>query len=440
MVDENVDRRRFLRRTGLAVGAGAVLPLLGPEAFGAVADATSDVDPEQLLREGRFEEAERGFRKLLRRNPDDAHAAARVGYIAMLSNRFSDAETFLTRAVGLAPGDSFSQLQLGDCFVRQDKLARAVSPLRASGVDSGRAYAELYASMTGTPWQVRGAQRTRIPFLGLEPYPIVEARLRGGEPRKFFLDTGATLGLSRQVAEEVGLRAVSTLQGGIPGQTFTLYLGVLDSIRMGDIELRNVPVLWHDGKKPSLPDGSQAAGAIGTTLFYHFLTTMDYANQALILRRKTRAQLHGFQTEARHAGVEKLPLWLAADHLPCTLGSLRDYGPRVVMLDTGGQRIGVGTTVETAERAGIEVDYAHPEKFNGTIDVFPIVPDRISLGRAVGRNVRGIAGPLLAQGGPFLFERIANFTHNFFKPFAITFDYTDMNLYITGESLNHGRK
>jgi tetratricopeptide (TPR) repeat protein len=436
MVDEYVDRRRFLRRAGLAVGAGAALPLVGAGGFGAVASATSNVDPDQLLREGRFAEAERGFRKVLRRDPDNAHAAARVGYIALLSNRFSDAETFLTKAVGLAPEDTFAQLQLGDCFVRQDKLARAVSPLRASGIDSGTAYAELYASMTGTPWQMRGAQRTRIPFLGLEPYPIVEARLRGGEPRKFFLDTGATLGLSKQVAEEIGLRVVSTFQGGIPGQTFTLYLGVLDSIEMGDIELRNVPVIWHDGRKPSLPDGSQTAGAIGTTLFYHFLTTMDYANQALILRRKTRAQLHRFQAEARHAGVDKLPLWLAGDHLPCTLGSLRDYGPRMVRMDTGGQRIGVVTTVEIAEQVGIEVDYAHPEKFNGTIEVFPIVPDRISLGRAVGRNVRGIAGPLLgSHGGQILFDTIANFTHNFFKPFAITFDYTDMNLYITGESL-----
>jgi hypothetical protein len=345
--------------------------------------------------------------------------------------------------VGLAPEDSLSQLQLGDCFVRQDMLARAVAPLRASNTDSGRAYAELYASMTGAPWQVRGAQRTRIPFLGIEPYPIVEARLRGGAPKKFFLDTGATLGLSKQVADEVGLLPVSSIVTSVPGgQPFTLYLGVLDSFAMGDIEVRNVPVVWNDAReRPTLPDGSPSAGAIGTTLFYHFLTTMDYANRALILRQKTRGQLRRFQAEARHARAEKLPLWLAGDHFPCTLGSLRDYGPRMVSLDTAGRRIGIVTTPEIAERAGIEVDYAHPERFNGGIEVFPIVPDRISLGRAVGRNVRGIAGPMLGnRSGQFLFERIANFTHEFFKPFAITFDFMDMGLYITGESLQDGRR
>jgi hypothetical protein len=171
---------------------------------------------------------------------------------------------------------------------------------------------------------------------------------------------------------------------------------------------------------------------------------MDYANQALVLRRKTRAQLHRFQVEARRARAEKLPLWLGGDHVPCTLGSLRDYGPKVVSLDTGTVGSGVSTTVEMAEQVGIEVDYAHPELIpvgGGVIEVYPIVPDEISLGRAVGRNVRGSAFPLAALPADELvkFKTIANFSHEFFKPFAITFDYMDMNLYITGESLKPGR-
>jgi hypothetical protein len=78
--------------------------------------------------------------------------------------------------------------------------------------------------------------------------------------------------------------------------------------------------------------------------------------------------------------------------------------------------------------------------FNG-VPTYPIVPDEISLGRAVGYNIGGLAGPLATELLKQLlrFEMIANFTHNFFKPFAITFDFTDMNLYITGESLTPGR-
>jgi Flp pilus assembly protein TadD len=148
----NPDRRTFLRRVGLAAGIGAALPLLGSTAGRAAAAQGGNNDrilphddPDALLREGRFEEAERAFRRLLRQDPNDAHAAAGIGYVAMLSNRFEDAETFLTKAVTLAPNDRTSQGLLGDCFVRQDKVAQAVGPLRASGNPFAIAHADVYA-------------------------------------------------------------------------------------------------------------------------------------------------------------------------------------------------------------------------------------------------------------------------------------------------------
>lgn len=152
----------------------------------------------------------------------------------MLSNRFADAETFLTKAVSPAPEDSFSQQQLADCFVRQDQLARAVGPLRASGTSSGTAYAKQYAAITGSPWQVHGAESTRLPFSHIDPLPIIEARVNGGEPNPFILDAGGTApGFSIAAAEEVGLQPVATLTAGVPGQIFTMNLGVLDSFQMG---------------------------------------------------------------------------------------------------------------------------------------------------------------------------------------------------------------
>jgi predicted aspartyl protease len=444
----NPDRRTFLRRAGLAAGIGAALPLLGSTAGRAAAqgggnnDRILPHDADRLLREGRFDEAERAFKRVLHQDPNDAHAAAMLGYIALLSNRFEDAETYLTKAITLAPNDSLSQRGLADCFVRQDMLARAVEPLRVAGAPDAQAYADLYANMSGEPWEIHGADSTRVPFIALDPLPFIQARVNGGPLRNIGLDTGVTsLALSKTVADELGLRAVSSWAGGPPGHTLTLYLGVLDSLTIGDIEMRNLPILWNEFPTPTTPDGTPTAGWIGTTLFYHFLTTIDYAGQALVLRRKTSEQLHQFQVEALRAHAEKLPLWIGGDHVLCTLGSLRDYGPKIVSLDTGGMRHGVSTTVEIAQQAGIEVDFAHPVLFNGVIPAYPIVPDEISLGRAVGRNIRGLAGPLATQLLEQLlkFKTIANFTHNFFKPFAITFDFTDMNLYITGESLKHGR-
>jgi tetratricopeptide (TPR) repeat protein len=112
------DRRAFLRRAGLAAVVGAVLPVMGSAAGTAFA-STQDLD--LLFKEGRFTEAERGYRRLLREDPQNAHATAQVGYIALLSNRFNAAEAFLSSTVSLNPDDVSSKRRLAECLVRQDK-------------------------------------------------------------------------------------------------------------------------------------------------------------------------------------------------------------------------------------------------------------------------------------------------------------------------------
>jgi hypothetical protein len=49
-------------------------------------------------------------------------------------------------------------------------------------------------------------------------------------------------------------------------------------------------------------------------------------------------------------------------------------------------------------------------------------------GNAAEKVFPGFPGP--GQSAQFGFDLIANFTHEFFKPFAITFDYTGMKLSI----------
>ncbi len=415
ILENDLGRRAFLQ-------AAAVLPALG------YLSPDSGEDPDQLFKAGRFTEAERGYRRLLHEDPQ--HANAQLGYLALLSNRFAEAERYLSKAVALQPGDVVSAQRLAECFVRQDRLDRATPLLRSTDRPRDKAFADQYSHISGTPWQVYGAQSTRVPFFTLDPVPSVEASVNGGEAGKFLLDTYATLDLSQEVADQAGLRAVATLSGVVDTHPVTLYLGVLDSFKIGNIEIRNLPVQWNDAQRPPLPDGSQPAGAFGTTLFYHFLTTMDYAGKALILRRKTAPRALARST--------RLPLWLAGDHFPCTMGSLGDYGPRMVTVDTGGIGSALDTTVEIAERVGFTVDYDHPsERFGNKI--YPVTADRISLGRAVRHNLLGHAAEKVFPGLPgpgqsaqFGFDLIANFTHEFFKPYAITFDYTTMHLHITG--------
>ncbi|NUS13267.1 MAG: hypothetical protein HOY69_18000, partial [Streptomyces sp.] len=399
---------------GQAAGAGAA-PADGP------ADPAGD--PDQLFQAGDFAAAERGYARLWRTDPGNAHAAAQLGYLNLLSNRFAPAEHYLGQALRLAPGDALSRARLADCFVRQDAFARAVPLLP-------EAQAAQLSAVTGPPNEVRGAQATRVPFVDLDPLPRVEASVNGAAPGAFVLDTGASgLLLTAEAAAGAGLRAVSSATSGINGRMVTTYLGVATSVRIGEIEMRNVPVSWADGDALAFPDGVATAGTIGTTVLYHFLATLDYRGRALVLRRRTRTQQRAFRAEAARAALRPQPLWLA-DHLPCTLAKLDDYGPRVAVIDSGGIAHGLDTSAANAERAGLAVDWSHPTPINGgTATVYPVDVDRMSIGDAVNRHVPGAVGPTPWEGMT-RFETLGNFTHEFFKPFALTLDFAAMHLFV----------
>ncbi|GLY86621.1 aspartyl protease family protein [Actinoallomurus iriomotensis] len=421
-----IDRRGFLRRAGLAAGASAVLPLLGATGCGtatATRSAAETGDPDALFKAGDFAAAERGYAQAWREDSADAHAAAQLGYIALLSNRFRDAEYHLRAALRLTPGDTRSKQRLGDCYVRQDLPARAVPLLP-------QPQAAQLSALTGTPYETHGPQATRVPFLGMDPLPRLPASLNGAAPESFVLDTGAMpLTISTETANKAGLHAVSSMAGGtINGHTVTTYLGVLPSFRIGRLELRNVPVSWLDGEILD-PDGTGTVGTIGTGFFYHFLTTIDYKGRALVLRRKTTAQRRAFRAAAARAGIRPQPLWLAGDHLPCTLGKINDYGPRVACIDSG-STTGLNISLANARRAGITVNTASPVPINGgTSSVYPITVDRMSIGNAINRNVPGSVGETPWEGMTG-FDLLGNFTHKFFEPFAVTYDYVGMNLYV----------
>ncbi|TDD80062.1 retropepsin-like aspartic protease [Actinomadura rubrisoli] len=437
MTIENTDRRKFLQQAGMTVGAATVIPLLG--AKGAEASGwnpggpVSGSEPDRLFKAGRFKDADQGYAKILRKDPKNAHANAQRGYIALLSNRFADAEKFLTKAVTVAPGDTFSKERLADCYVRQDQFARAVPLLRDTGQE---AYAKQYASISGTPYEVRGAQSTRLPFKALNPLPLVEASVNGAPAARFILDTGAPLAFSMETAEKAGLRAVATSTETLGYQPVTMHHGVVGSIRIGDIEVRNVPVVWHDGEMPhALGSRQRPAGTLGSTLFHHFLATLDFGNQAFTLRRKTSAQLNGFRAEAGRANADRLPLWLADARVPCTLGSLNNDGPKVVSLNTGVEggagAAAVFTTEAIAERAGALLDHKRPNLYGTMDDAIPFIVRKTSLGRMSARDLYGYALKKQILDDRVRFQTLANFSMEFFKPFALTFDYTNMDLYIS---------
>jgi hypothetical protein len=79
-----------------------------------------------------------------------------------------------------------------------------------------------------------------------------------------------------------------------------------------------------------LSDGfgvKQIDGIIGTTLFYHFLTTMDYPHGELVLRRKDAKSLDEFKAQSSGKRVT-VPIWMASDHFMVGWGRVETLRPR----------------------------------------------------------------------------------------------------------------
>jgi aspartyl protease len=393
MAEMRVDRRGLLRRVGVVAGAAAVVPLLGGVGVAAGVDAAG---ADALFQAGELAAAERGYRRLWAEDPMDAHVASQLGDLALLSDRCDEAERWLRTALRLAPGDGVSQRLLAECYLRRDRLAEARPLLPAPD-------AAQLAAVTGIPYAISGTA-ARVPWLDVDPLPHLTASVNGVSGT-FVLDTGAAqLTLSTDAADRAGLEAVASASGAIiNGQPVTTYLGVAGSLRLGAVEVRNVPVTWLDGDALALPNGLRPDGTIGASIFYRFLTTLDYRHRALLLQPK--------RTTAPRPGRQ---MWLA-DHLPCAEATLNGYGPRIAAMDTGGLGVGLNTSAAIAAKAGI--DTTQP----------PVTVDRIGLAGAVNRHVPATIGDMPWEGMT-RFSTIGNVTHEFYKPFAVTFDFARMRL------------
>ncbi|MQA82099.1 MAG: tetratricopeptide repeat protein [Streptosporangiales bacterium] len=408
----------------MMAGAAAVAPLLGET---ATAHAGTGSDADALFKAGKFEQAGRAYEQILKQDPTNLHAARQRGYVGLLGNKFPEAEKYLEMALELAPDDKDTNQFLGDCYTRQDKFSLAVPRWQAAG---GDVRAKWFGAVRGTPWQVHG-DIARLPWQQLDPIPLVEASVNGGPPKRFAFYTGAPwLGMSAEVAEEAGLRAVAKQQIDYLDGTAWQYFGVLDSFELGGIELRNIPVEWSETDQVS--PGGPSDGMIGTWVFYHLLTTFDYAGRSLILRRRTPETARKARTDAARAGTKPLPLWLAREHQLHSRGSIAGSGTQVMGVGFGGTgETAAGMSVETAKQLRIRTDYDRPVETFGhshPVVTYPCYPKEVRLGDAAAKDVYCFAvdRPLGGNG----FDVLGAFFHPFWKPYNITVDYTDMNLYI----------
>jgi Aspartyl protease/Tetratricopeptide repeat len=404
----------------------------------------AEIDSANLLFQGgKFAEAGKVYAQIAAQDPNDYSVILQLGRIALLSNRLDDAQTWLEQAIALHPDDADAKVMLAEAYYRRDDFQKAAASLSGVDVSTNKLVIAQYPTLNvaklesfkgQTPYEVQGeGQETRVTFLKMDPLPLVSVRVNGGDEVTFFIDTGGSeVALDTDFARELGVPDFGAVQGTFSGgQKAEVHQGRLESLTLGAWTVKNLPVATLPLRQLSEGFGvKRIDGILGTTLFYHFLATLDYPHGELVLRRKDAKSSEQFAAESSAKSVA-VPIWMASDHFMVGWGRVETIPPALLFVDTGLAGAGVKLAESVIKQAGIklEEDKAYAGAGGGgKLKIVPYTVRRLSFGDIEEDDVPGL------YDGPFPWENTFGFHlagmvgHDFFKPYAVTFDFDTMQI------------
>jgi predicted aspartyl protease len=287
-----------------------------------------------------------------------------------------------------------------------------------------------------TPYEIHGkGQATTLKFIKSEPLPIVTIRVNGSPEVTVFIDTGgAELLLDTDFAHELGLKPLGSVEGTFSGgEKAEVVNSKVDSVTLGDWTVSNLPVAMMPLRQMSAGFGvKQLDGCIGTNVLYHFLATLDFVHGQLVLRKKNSENLEAFKKAVGDKAIS-VPIWMASDHFMISMGQVNQVPPALLFVDTGLTGAGIKLGEAMIKKAGIKLDESKASKGiggGGALKIVPYTVDRVSFGDIKEEKVPGLFD------GPFPWENSFGFYlagmvgHDFFKPYALTFDFDEMRIWV----------
>ena len=426
----------------------AVAAIIGLGSFAGQATpqpTQSEIDSaDRLFQMGKFAEAGKLYSQIVTQNPKNYSATLQLGRIALLFCRLDDAQKWLEKAITLQPGNVDAKVMLSEAFYRRDDFQKAAASLSGVDVSSNKLIISQYPTLNvamlesfngQTPYELHGnGTSTRLKFVKTDPLPVITVRINGGDEVTFFIDTGGSeVALDTEFAKELGVPQFGAVQGTFSGGQHTeVQLGRIESLTVGDWTVKNLPTAMLPLRQLSKGFGvKQINGIIGTTLFYHFLTTMDYPRGELVLRRKTVESLEEFtKSSGKKVAV---PIWMASDHFMVGWGRVETLPPTLLFVDTGLTGAGVKLAESVIKEAGIKLEENKAYEGaggGGKLKIVPYTVHQLSFGDIKEENVPGL------YDGPFPWENMFGFHlagmvgHDFFKPHAVTFDFQNMQIFL----------
>ncbi|HKQ59444.1 MAG TPA: aspartyl protease family protein [Candidatus Eisenbacteria bacterium] len=422
-------------RAGRRLGCAALLALVCGTAGAAGPPARASrvalvAQAETLFAEGRFAAADTLYAQLLARTPRDTLALKRRGAVALFHNRVADARRWYEQALARDPANRGFRRQLAECHRRADRFADAARLERGLGREQRALQLESFAGRV--PYRA-DARTAEVAFVQTDPLPVIQVSVNGSAPVFFIIDTGgADLVLDTEFADSVKARRFGADSATFAaGQRGRVEFGAVDSVSLGGLTVRDVPVeILSTRKFSGAAGGRRVDGIIGTVFLYHFLPTLDYPAGKLVLRPRDEASRRDLDRSAAEDSAWVVPFWMSGDHYMVARGTINGSEPLLWFVDTG--LAGAGFTCPASTLADAGIDLAKMPSFEGTggagkVKVTPFSVDSLTLGPAAQRGVTAFFGPFpptLERGMGYRIGGIIS--HGFLRRYRMTMDFDGM--------------
>ncbi|MGD9724064.1 MAG: retropepsin-like aspartic protease [Pirellulales bacterium] len=306
---------------------------------------------DALRRQGRFDQFVDGAMNAAAESPDSAPLQWLRGEACLALGDNDGAKSSALKSATLAL-DANDDTQDDHLAVRALRLwltatLRQGEPLDAAGVeplldrlpaaDDGTRLVRFWIAALADrqPYETLGSERPEpaklVPTHAAEgtlwaEMNAVEVTANGATLPMVFVDTGAqhTI-MTRRAAQLAGVPVGAANAQLVGFRGLAAQPAVLDSLELGSLKLRNVPVLVGDSLPLVTANGQMA---LGTELMHHVRFTLDYPQRRVLAERADKpTALHASRSS------RQIPLWTFSQ--ACLARGETPRGPARVLIDTG---------------------------------------------------------------------------------------------------------
>ena len=277
-------------------------------------------------------------------NTDDLRLGARI---ALLLSDYNRASTLFERLGRVADNGSEIHTKALEGLAMVDYQANRYSKSRELRLpDQGdlRGRGTLLTFMQrfeGEPYQIEWATPEKVAHLPIindftPPGALPRMRLEiNGFPMEFILDTGGNmLYVDEAIAQKVGIRSITRREARYAytkGEYVSESLGVADTVKMGNVTLKNVPTTVAKWKVMGL----DSDGVVTTQVLKQFLSTVDYENRRLTFRERSQSGRRQLLDSFGGEEPQEAPFFMADTHAMFTKGTLNGRPGLNMLMDSG---------------------------------------------------------------------------------------------------------